>query len=119
MATLPAQRQPRTLMPDLGDLFTGMRPLFDRSAIRVEDSINEGRYELRAEIPGVDPVKDIDVTVDDGQLSIKAVRAQKAESQGRSEFSYGAFARSVPLPAGANVDDIKATYDKGILTVSV
>jgi HSP20 family protein len=125
MATLPAQRQPRTLMPDLGDLFTGpsmlsgLRPLFDKSVIRVEDSISDGRYELRAEIPGVDPANDIDVTVDDGHLNIKAVRAHKAETQTRSEFSYGAFARSVPLPVGANVDDIKATYDKGILTVSV
>ena len=55
----------------------------------------------------------------DGVLTIKAVRSQKAESNGRSEFSYGAFVRSVPLPSGANAEDITATYDKGILTVSV
>ncbi len=41
------------------------------------------------------------------------------EAGGRSEFSYGSFIRSIPLPPGANEDDIKATYDKGILTVSV
>ncbi|MDT5237113.1 MAG: hypothetical protein QOF47_3100, partial [Mycobacterium sp.] len=36
-----------------------------------------------------------------------------------SEFSYGSFIRTVPLPAGADEDDINATYDRGILTVSV
>jgi HSP20 family molecular chaperone IbpA len=46
-------------------------------------------------------------------------RSEKKESTGRSEFSYGLFVRSVSLPAPANEDDIKATYDKGLLTVSV
>ena len=35
------------------------------------------------------------------------------------EFAYGSFVRTVPLPAGADEDDINATYDRGILTVSV
>lgn len=125
MTTLPAQRQPRTLMPDLADLFggaplfAGLRPLFDRNLLRVEDEVNDGRYQVRAEIPGVDPAKDIDITVHDGMLTIKAVRTQAVESHGRSEFSYGAFSRSVPLPAGADVEDVRATYEKGILAVSV
>ncbi|BBZ73938.1 hypothetical protein MPRS_50310 [Mycobacterium paraseoulense] len=44
---------------------------------------------------------------------------EKKETKGRSEFCYGSFVRSVSLPAGADEDDIKATYDKGIVTVSV
>jgi HSP20 family protein len=125
MATLPVQRQPRTRMPDLTELLAGtplfasLRPIFDRNLIRVEDATQDGRYEVRAEIPGVDPANDIDITVHDGTLTIKAVRSQTVESHGRSEFSYGAFARSLPLPSGAGVDDVKATYEKGILTVSV
>jgi HSP20 family protein len=125
MATLPAQRQSRTLVPDLAELFTGspwfagLRPLFDRNFLRLEDVTKDNHYELRAEIPGIDPANDVDITVRDGVLTIKAVRRQKAEANGRSEFSYGAFTRSVPLPAGANADDITADYDKGILTVSV
>ena len=74
---------------------------------------------LRAELPGIDPAKDVDITVSDGRLTIKAERTEKAESKGRSEFSYGSFVRSVSFPAGANEDDITATYDQGILTVSV
>jgi HSP20 family protein len=125
MTTLPAPRQSRSLMPDFAELFTGsplfagLRPLFDRNFLRLEDETKENHYEVRAEIPGIDPAKDIDITVRDGVLTIKAVRSQKAEANGRSEFSYGAFVRSVPLPTGANADDITANYDKGILTVSV
>ena len=55
----------------------------------------------------------------DSQLTIKAERTEKKGANGRSEFRYGSFVRSVTLPAGANEEDIKATYNKGILTVSV
>jgi HSP20 family protein len=74
---------------------------------------------VRAELPGGDPIEDIEVTVRNGQLTIKAERIQTAEANGRSEFSYGSFARTVELPVGADEDDINATYDRGILTVSV
>jgi HSP20 family molecular chaperone IbpA len=70
-------------------------------------------------MPGVDPAKDIDITVRDGQLTIKAERSERKDFEGRSEFSYGSFARTVSLPAGADEDNIEATYDQGILTVSV
>jgi HSP20 family molecular chaperone IbpA len=125
MSTLPIRRQPRSLFPEFSELFsafpsfTGLRPAFDTRLMRLEDEMKEGRYEIRAEIPGVDPAKDIDITVRDGQLTIKAERSEKKEFDGRSEFSYGSFVRTVSLPAGADEDDIKATYDKGILTVSV
>lgn len=120
------RRQQRSLFPELADLFAGfpsfanVRPVFDARLMRLEDEMTkDGRYELRAEIPGVDPAKDVDITVHDGRLTIKAERTEKSESGGRSEFSYGSFERTVTLPQGADEDDIKATYDKGILTVSV
>jgi Molecular chaperone (small heat shock protein) len=81
--------------------------------------MKEGVYEVRAELPGVDPTDDIEVTVRDGQLTIKAERIPDRESNGHSEFSYGSFVRTVALPAGADEDEIHATYDRGILTVSV
>ncbi len=107
MATLPVQRQPRTLMPDLAELFTGapffagLRPLFDRNLIRLEDATSEGHYEVRAEIPGVDPAQDVDITVHDGLLTIKAVRSQKVEPMAgpnsAMEPSRGPF-RCLPEP---------------------
>jgi HSP20 family protein len=131
MTKLAVARQSRSLIPELSEIFTGfptfagipaftsLRPIFDTRLLRMEEELNEGRYEIRAEIPGVDPAEDVTVTVRDGQLSIKAERTQKSESNGRSEFSYGSFVRTVALPVGADEDDITAVYDKGILTVSI
>jgi HSP20 family protein len=125
MTDLPARRQPRSWPPDWSDfwsdLWTGFPSLATRPGhmIRLEDEMEDGHYLVRAELPGIDPAKDVDITVRDGRLTIKAERSEKKESKGRSEFSYGSFVRSVTLPAGANEDDIKASYDKGILTVDV
>ena len=125
MSKLPVQHRPRSFFPELSELFEGfsswatLRPAFGSQIMRVEDEMKDGNYEVRAEIPGVDPVEDVDITVRDGVLTIKAERTEKKESNGRSEFSYGSFSRSVTLPPGADEDAIKATYDKGILTVTV
>jgi HSP20 family protein len=125
---LAVQRQSRPLLPELSELFSGfptfaglasLRSFFDGNLMRLEDETKDGHYEVRAELPGVDPTDDIEVTVCDGQLTIKAERTQTSESNGHSEFTYGSFVRTVPLPAGADEDDINATYDRGILTVSV
>jgi HSP20 family protein len=125
MSKLPVQHRPRSFFPELSDLFEGfpswanLRPTFGSHIIRVEDEMKDGNYVVRAEIPGVDPGKDVDITVRDGVLTIKAERTEKKESSGRSEFSYGSFIRSVTLPSGADEDAIKASYDNGILTVTV
>jgi HSP20 family molecular chaperone IbpA len=125
MSTLAVRRQPRSLFPELAELFggfpafAGLRPTLDTRVMRLEDEMKDGRYVVRAEMPGVDPAKDVDITVRDGQLSIKAERTEKKDFDGRSEFSYGSFVRTVSLPAGADEDNIEATYDQGILTVSV
>jgi HSP20 family protein len=122
---LAVQRQSRPMLPELSHLvaglpaFAGLRPFFENHVLRLEDETKEGIYEVRAELPGVDPVEDVEVTVRDGRLTIKALRARTTESNGLSEFSYGSFSRTVPLPADADEDDISATYDRGILTISV
>jgi HSP20 family protein len=125
MSKLTVKHRRRSLLPDISELFTGfpawanLAPMIDTHLIRLEDEIEDGHYVIRAELPGIDPAKDVDITVTDGQLTIKAERSEKKQSKGRSEFSYGSFMRSVTLPAGADEDDITASYDKGILTVSV
>lgn len=126
MTNLPENRHPRSLLSEISDLFTGfpswtgVRPgLGQGHLIRLEDEVQDGHYLVRAEIPGVDPAKDVAITVANGLLTIKAERSEKKEVNGRSEFSYGTFVRTLSLPAGANEADIKASYDKGILTVDV
>ena len=126
MTDLPARQQHRSWLPAWSDfwsdLWSGFPSLAARHpnhVIRLEEEIQDGHYVLRAELPGIDPAKDVDVSVCNGQLTITAERSEKKENKGRSEFTYGSFVRSITLPAGANEDDIKASYDKGILTVDV
>ncbi|MEO3756945.1 Hsp20/alpha crystallin family protein [Mycobacterium sp. B14F4] len=125
MSKLPAQNRPRGFWPELSEFFEGfpswahLRSPLGANIIRVEDDLKDGRYELRAELPGVDPDKDVDITLRDGVLTIKSERTEKKETSGRSEFSYGSFLRSVTLPSGADQEAITASYEKGILTVTV
>ena len=95
------------------------RSLISPHLIRVEDKIEDGHYVVRAEMPGLDPDKDVKITVEDNTLVIDAERTEEKSDKNRSEFQYGAFRRAMALPAGAKVDDIKATYTDGILTVTI
>ncbi|OCB47062.1 hypothetical protein A5721_00810 [Mycobacterium vulneris] len=125
MVNLPVAHQPRPLLPELSEFFAGitpfagLRPIFERNLMRIEDEVTEDHYELRAEIPGIDPANDVQITVADGQLTVKAERSERADTTARSEFSYGSFLRSVTLPAEADEDNITAGYERGILTVRV
>jgi HSP20 family protein len=91
------------------------------SSIRVEQFLDGNTLVVRAEVPGIDPDKDVDVSVADGVLHIKAEREEKTEHKDksgyRSEFRYGSFSRSVSLPPGAREEDVKATYKDGVLEV--
>ena len=89
------------------------------SAIRIEDFVEEGKYTLRAEMPGIDPDKDVTITVDGDILTIKGERKEEKKEKGLSEFHYGSFARSVALPRHAKTEDIAASYVDGVLEVVV
>ena len=91
--------------------------------MRVEE-FNDGHdMVIRAELPGVDPDKDVQVTTSGGFVKIRAHREEKAEhtekSGYRSEFRYGEFEREVSLPDGVESKDVKATYKDGILEVRI
>jgi len=121
MSTL-TRREPRSLIPELLDWFESpfmtLRPYLGQ-AIRVEDFAEEDSYIVRAELAGLDPDKDIEITVGSGYLTIKAERYDKAEGKHRSEFRYGTFTRTISLPGIADEAHATASYDNGILTVTV
>jgi HSP20 family protein len=106
------------------DLPMWMERLFDeRPSMRVEEFMEDGILVVRAEMPGIDIDKDVDISVHEGMLHIKAQRTQKEEKKDktyfRSEFRYGAFERTSPLPPGATVDDVKATYEDGVVEIRI
>ena len=126
MAKLPRPQAPaviRAMFPDLADWlespWAGPPPFLVAQAFRVEEAVQDDRYVIRAELPGLDPDKDIAVTIDGRTLTIRAERRQEDSGPCHSEFRYGALTRSVRLPAKVDASDVTARYDKGILEVSL
>ena len=93
------------------------------SWMKVEEIHEGGTLLVRAEMPGVDPDKDIDVSISDGVLHIEGRRKESNEHKEtgsyRSEFRYGTFSRDLVLPKGVEGKKVKASYRDGILEVRV
>jgi HSP20 family protein len=110
---------------DLTDLWTGWQPFgamnWPFRDIKVEEFIDGEQLVVRAELPGVDPERDIDVSVENGVLTIAAERKEssreKFDKGFHSEFRYGSFVRQVRLPAGTSPEVLSATYKDGVLEI--
>jgi HSP20 family protein len=87
--------------------------------IRVEEYQEGERRVIRADLPGVDPDKDIAVTVGDGLLRLHGQRRAEEHDRYRTEIRYGSFERVLTLPVGTKPEDITAEYADGVLTVSM
>jgi HSP20 family molecular chaperone IbpA len=77
----------------------------------------------RLDLPGVDPANDVTVEVEGRKLVVRGERKDQRseESEGRriSEVRFGAFRRTVTLPRTVDGDTVRASYDAGVLTVTV
>ncbi|MBX7103975.1 MAG: Hsp20/alpha crystallin family protein [Gemmataceae bacterium] len=77
---------------------------------------------VKAELPGV-AVQDVDITIDNINLVIRGEKKEqhddKQKQYHRSERFFGQFYRSIPLPAEADVQKIKATCDKGVFMIAI
>ena len=87
--------------------------------IRCEESVDDGRVVVRAELAGLDPDRDIDITVRGGVLRIAAERRDERSEHSWSEFFYGKLVRTMILPPGADEAAVTASYHDGILEVTV
>lgn len=91
-------------------------------APRVDVFERDGRLITKVDLPGVKK-EDVSVEVTDGQLALSGERRHETEETKdnvyRSEREYGGFHRTVPLPQGVKLDDVKATFADGVLEVSV
>ena len=110
-----------TLVPGLwGDVAEWLTDISPRNGlIRLEDQVTDTEYTVRAELPGLDPEKDVQISVAHGMLTLRAERKEEKQSRHRTEFRYGVLQRTVPLPESANFDKIRARYHDGILEIAV
>lgn len=80
------------------------------------------RLVTRVDLPGMKK-EDVSVEVTDGHLTLSGERKRETEEKKdnlyRSEREYGSFRRTVPLPDGVKLEDVKATFSDGVLEVSV
>jgi HSP20 family protein len=78
-------------------------------------------YVLHADLPGVDPGS-VDVNVQNGTLTIKAERTERGADDVQwiaSERFTGTYLRQLSLGEGIDADKIAATYENGVLTVTL
>jgi len=117
----------RELMPFIPDslvfdrLFDDL--FYDNKIIPAFDiSETDKEYLITAEVPGID-VKDIDITLSDGILSIKGEKKKEDESKETNyhciERHYGSFERRFKIPESVKTDKLDATYNQGILKLSL
>jgi HSP20 family protein len=110
------------LFPDLFEWLESSRAILPALAgqpIRTEDYIENGRFVVRAELPGIDPDREARISVSMGIMTIHADRHEDRDGKRRSEFRYGSFTRHVALPVTADESDVSTSYDKGIIEVSI
>ena len=89
------------------------------------DATVEGEeLHVRLELPGIDPDSDVDIEVENGVLHVSGERKseQRTEENGgfiRREMHYGRFDRRVSLPDGVDAEGVSASYDAGILDITI
>ena len=96
-------------------------PEFDwNPSIDVSESDEE--IVVKAEVPGVSS-EDIDISIDGNHLIVSGEKKQESEEKERNyyrvERSYGSFRRSIALPSGADLDNIKASSKDGVLSIVI
>jgi HSP20 family protein len=108
-----------------------LESFFDGSSLRFGESITAPTVEVadtkdtvvvKAQVPGVSK-EQIQVTVSEGMITIKGEMKEEEKQEEknylRREFRYGAFTRTVPLPAGVQAEKATAQLKDGMLEVTI
>jgi HSP20 family protein len=79
-------------------------------------------YVLKLELPGITP-EHLDIQATREAITVSGDRqdTHSTEKDGvrRTEFSYGAFRRVIPVPGAIKNTEVKANYEAGILTLTL
>lgn len=112
------------------DRFFGRSPIMERTrtgmtgrrAPAIDMRELNDRYEIEAEIPGINK-EDIEIELRDDSLVIEGKTSQETEEEGedflRKERGYRSFYRELPLPEDVKEEEISAELNQGILTVDL
>lgn len=88
----------------------------------VDFTETEKGYELSADLPGIDE-KDLDVSIDEHMLTIKAEHSSSEEKKDRNyhimERSSDSYQRSIELPGDVDPKNVKAKFKNGVLSISI
>jgi HSP20 family protein len=113
-------------MDDLWNRFLGETP-FSRAFTEewlpsADISETKDNLLIKAELPGLDP-KDINVSVSGDLLTIKGEKKKEEEEKDEHHYFmeryYGSFQRSFRLPVNVQGDKVEATFDKGVLNITL
>ena len=130
MHTRKVSRFPRKVNPFFDDFFTGFfnsgggfRPeVQSQNKPSINIRKKEDGFEVELAAPGLKK-EDFNVEVDKDQLIISAdvseSSEEKKEGYTRREFNYQSFSRSFHLPEVADLENISASYDAGVLRISI
>jgi HSP20 family protein len=101
------------------DLTDGQRRTWRLSVDVIEE---DDSYKVLADLPGFKP-DDVKIEVADDVLTISGEHQESEEEKEkdyvRRERRFGSFSRSLALPQGVSADDIEATFENGVLEVSI
>jgi HSP20 family protein len=94
-----------------------------RRYVPAMDLVDTGEaFVLKADLPGLSE-SDVSIELDDNVLTVSGERKSEHEDRKagyyRVERSYGSFRRSLTLPEGVDPEAVTATFDKGVLEVTV
>jgi HSP20 family protein len=107
----------------------GIRPMRDDRNAEVlawQPQVNvyedKDHLSIEAQLPGID-LNDVELSVKEQTLQLRGERKTETEKSKDGyhfrEAQYGKFSRSFSLPSTVNPDEAKATYDKGVLTITI
>jgi HSP20 family protein len=85
--------------------------------------VDDEELHVRVELPGIDPDADVEIEVENGVLRVSGERKQERSDEGegwyRREMQFGRFERHVGLPEGVDPESVRASYEAGILDISI
>jgi HSP20 family protein len=110
------------LLTNLFDTPTGAAPAASRWIPAMDLAETQDAYVLRADLPGLSP-DDVTIELEHRVLTVSGERRAEEATEGtgwrRVERSFGSFKRSLTLPEGIDPEAIAASFDNGVLTVTI